>query len=142
MTRNEKSITDYLTGIRQSEAFVSPDVLEAIAYQNREKNTWVEISNPEFTSLCPRTGLPDFGTITVRYLPDQRIVELKSLKYYLIQYRNTGIYYETLTQRILNHLVKVLEPVEMTVEATFNSRGGLSSTVTSTYKKKDKRRVS
>ncbi len=140
MTRNEKSIIDYLTGIRQSEAFVSPDVLEAIAYQNPGKNTWVEISNPEFTSLCPRTGLPDFGTITIRYLPDQRIVELKSLKYYLLQYRNTGIYYETLTQRILNHLVKALEPVEMIVEASFNSRGGLSSNVTSTYKKKDKRR--
>ena len=130
-----------MTGIRQSEAFISPDVLEAIAYQNREKNTWVEIANPEFTSLCPRTGLPDFGTITIKYLPDQRIVELKSLKYYLLQYRNTGIYYETLTQRILNHLVKVLGPFEMIVEASFNSRGGLTSNVTSTYKKEDNHRV-
>ncbi|NIM18450.1 MAG: NADPH-dependent 7-cyano-7-deazaguanine reductase QueF [Candidatus Aminicenantes bacterium] len=136
-----KSITDYLISIRQSEAFISPDVLEAIAYQNQEKNTWVEISNPEFTSLCPRTGLPDFGTITIRYLPDQRIVELKSLKYYLLQYRNTGIYYEVLTQQILNHLVKVLEPFEMIVEASFNSRGGLSSKVTSTYKKEDNHHV-
>lgn len=141
MTMSMKSITDYLTGIRQSEAFISPDVLEAIAYQNQEKNTWVEISNPEFTSLCPRTGLPDFGTITVKYLPDQRIVELKSLKYYLLQYRNTGIYYEALTQRILNHLVKVLEPFEMIVEASFNNRGGLSSKVTSTYKKEDNHHV-
>jgi 7-cyano-7-deazaguanine reductase len=141
MTMYMKSITDYLTSIRQSEAFISLDVLEAIAYQNQEKNTWVEISNPEFTSLCPRTGLPDFGTITIKYLPDQRIVELKSLKYYLLQYRNTGIYYETLTQRILNHLVEVLEPFEMIVEASFNSRGGLSSKVTSTYQKEDNHHV-
>jgi 7-cyano-7-deazaguanine reductase len=134
-----KAITDYLTGIRQNETFISPEVLEPIPYQNQDKNTWVEIENPEFTSLCPRTGLPDFGTLIVKYLPDQWIVELKSLKYYFLQFRNTGIFYENLTQLILKHLVKVLEPFEIIVEASFNSRGGISSKITSTYKKEDEK---
>ena len=123
------------TKLDELKTSVAPDVLEPIPYQNREKNTWVEISNPEFTSLCPKTGLPDFGTITVKYLPDQWIVELKSLKYYFLQFRNTGIYYENLAQLILNHLVKALDPFEMIVEAVFTSRGGISSKVTSTHKR-------
>ena len=130
-----KTITTYLTNIRKDATFISPDILEPIPYQNKEKNTRVEISNPEFTSLCPKTGLPDFGTITVKYLPDKYIVELKSLKYYFLQFRNTGIFYENLTKLILDHLVTVLKPFEMTVEAQFSSRGGLSSAVLSTYKR-------
>ena len=128
-------ITEYLKNIRKEGDFISPEVLEAIPYQNKAKNTRVEISNPEFTSLCPKTGLPDFGTITIKYLPDHYIVELKSLKYYFLQFRNTGIYYENLTPLILSHLVKVLDPLEMTVEAEFTTRGGISSKITSEYKK-------
>ncbi len=128
-------ITEYLKNIRKEGDFISPEVLEAIPYQNKAKNTRVEISNPEFTSLCPKTGLPDFGTITIKYLPDHYIVELKSLKYYFLQFRNTGIYYENLTPLILSHLVKVLDPLEMTVEAEFTARGGISSKITSEYKK-------
>ena len=130
---NMKSISDYLHSIRRDAAFISPGVLEAIPYQNKDKNTWVEVSNPEFTSLCPKTGLPDFGAITVKYLPDKLIVELKSLKYYFLQFRNAGIYYESLTPLILDHLVKILEPFEMIIEAEFTSRGGISSKITSTY---------
>ena len=130
-----ETITSYLKNIRKDATFISPGVLEPIPYQNKEKNTRVEISNPEFTSLCPKTGLPDFGTITIKYLPDKYIVELKSLKYYFLQFRNTGIFYENLTKLILDHLVTVLQPFEMTVEAHFTSRGGLSSTVASKYKK-------
>jgi len=129
-------IIDSLIKIRQDASFISPEVLEAIPYENNGKNTRVEIVNPEFTSLCPKTGLPDFGTITVKYLPDRSIVELKSLKYYFLQFRNTGIYYENLTRLILDHLVKTLEPFEMVVEAEFTPRGGVSSKVTSTYVKK------
>jgi 7-cyano-7-deazaguanine reductase len=136
-TTSMKSITDYLIDIRKGVDFISPDVLDPIPFQNEEKSAWVEIVNPEFTSLCPKTGLPDFGTVTIKYLPDGSIVELKSLKYYFLQYRNTGIYYENLTQLILDHLVNVLEPFEMVVEAVFTSRGGVSSKVTSSYKKKD-----
>ena len=132
---NIETITGYLTSIRKEASFISPEILEAIPYRNREKNTWVEISNPEFTSLCPKTGLPDFGTITIKYLPDQHIVELKSLKFYFLQFRNAGIYYENLTPFILNHLVEVLEPLEMIVETEFTPRGGISSKIISRYKK-------
>jgi len=132
---NITTITEYLKSIRKDGDFISPEVLEAIPYQNKAKNTRVEISNPEFTSLCPKTGLPDFGTITIKYLPDKYIVELKSLKYYFLQFRNAGIYYENLTPLILNHLKKVLNPTEMIVEAEFTTRGGISSKITSEYKK-------
>lgn len=132
---NITTITAYLKSIRKDEAFISPEVLEAIPYQNKAKNTRVEISNPEFTSLCPKTGLPDFGTITIKYLPDKYIVELKSLKYYFLQFRNAGIYYEDLTPLILDHLKKILDPTEMIVEAEFTTRGGISSKITSEYKK-------
>lgn len=133
---NMDDITAYLISIRREASAISPDVLEPIPYENKEKNTRVEISNPEFTSLCPKTGLPDFGTITIRYLPDKHIVELKSLKYYFLQFRNAGIFYENLTKLILDHLVRKLAPFEMVVEAEFTSRGGISSKVSSNYKKK------
>jgi 7-cyano-7-deazaguanine reductase len=132
---NMEKITDDLINIRQDASVISSEVLEPIPYENKEKNTRVEISNPEFTSLCPRTGLPDFGTITIKYLPDKHIVELKSLKYYFLQFRNTGIFYENVTKLILDHLVTVLDPFEMVVEAEFTARGGISSTVSSRYKK-------
>ncbi|MBN2399533.1 MAG: NADPH-dependent 7-cyano-7-deazaguanine reductase QueF [Candidatus Aminicenantes bacterium] len=130
-----EDITEYLRSIRKDAHFISPDVLEAVAYENQAENTRVEIINPEFTSLCPKTGLPDFGTIRISYLPDKTIVELKSLKYYFLQYRNAGIFYENLCQLILAHLVSKLEPLEMVIEAEFSSRGGLSSKVISKYKK-------
>jgi len=130
-----KDITEYLLSIRKDAALISPDVLELVPYENQSENTWVEIRNPEFTSLCPKTGLPDYGTISIIYRPDKSIVELKSLKYYFLQYRNSGIFYENLTQLILKHLTDTLQPLEMTVEAEFTPRGGLSSKVVSSYKK-------
>ena len=133
MTINK--ISDYLHTLRLDASSVSADVLEAIPYDRLAPDTWVEIEFPEFTSLCPRTGLPDFGTIAIRYLPDRAVVELKSLKYYFLQYRNCGIFYEQLTPQILNHLVWKLQPLEMEVKARFTSRGGLSSSVVSRYKK-------
>jgi len=132
---NIDRINKYLEEIRKSSNFISSDMLEPIPYNNPEKNTWVEIKNPEFTSLCPKTGLPDFGTICIKYIPDKYIVELKSLKYYFIQFRNTGIFYEDLSKLILNHLVKLLNPIEMIVEADFTPRGGISSKVISKYRK-------
>lgn len=130
-----KKITDYLINIREDASFITPNVLEPLPYDNHGKSTWVEIENPEFTSLCPKTGLPDFGTIKIKYLPDSKIIELKSLKYYFLQFRNAGIFYENLTKLIMEHLVAKLDPFEMIIEATFTSRGGLSSKVTSSYKK-------
>ena len=132
---NMDKVTEYLKTIRQDMAFISADVLEPIPYQNSGQNTRVEITNPEFTSLCPKTGLPDMGTITIRYLPDKHIVELKSLKYYFMQFRNVGIFYENLSALILDHLVKALQPIEMSVESSFTPRGGITTKVLSTYKK-------
>lgn len=134
MSQSMKKITDDLIRIRRDASAISPEVLEPIPYENSDRNTWVEIDNPEFTSLCPKTGLPDLGAVTIKYLPDRHIVELKSLKYYFLQFRNAGIFYEHLAKLILDHLVKKLEPFEMIVEAAFTSRGGISSKVTSSYK--------
>ena len=130
-------IQDQLRKVRQKAETVSPEVLEAIPCKREPGDTRVEVIQPEFTSLCPRTGLPDFGTIRISYLPDRSIVELKSLKYYLLQYRNTGIFYEKLTPMILDHMVQKLRPRSMTVTAEFTARGGISSRVSSTHENKD-----
>jgi 7-cyano-7-deazaguanine reductase len=125
-------ITSYLKSITKSGEFISPAVLEAIPYLKKSDST-IEIKHPEFTSLCPKTGLPDYGTITIRYIPDKCIVELKSLKYYFLQFRNTGIFYENLTPLILEHLVKLLKPEKMEIISEFSSRGGLTTRVSSVY---------
>lgn len=90
----------------------------------------VVIRQPEFTSLCPMTGLPDYGCITIRYRPHRHIVELKSLKYYLLQYRNVGIFYEHVVNRILNDLAGAVAPAWMEVTGEFTARGGITTTVT------------
>lgn len=88
---------------------------------------------PEFTSLCPRTGQPDFGTVLIEYVPDRVCVELKSLKLYLQAFRQQGIFYEAVTNRILDDLVAALKPRRMKIETIWNVRGGMSSTVTAEY---------
>jgi 7-cyano-7-deazaguanine reductase len=93
----------------------------------------IAIDCPEFTSMCPKTGLPDFGTIHIRYVPDERCLELKALKYYLLDYRNKGIFYESATNQILDDLVAACGPKRMTVEGEFTPRGGIKTTVTATY---------
>ncbi|MBI3264204.1 MAG: NADPH-dependent 7-cyano-7-deazaguanine reductase QueF [Acidobacteria bacterium] len=93
----------------------------------------IAISCPEFTSVCPMTGLPDFGEIRISYVPDRRCIELKSLKYYLIAFRNKGIYYEDATNRILDDLVAACAPRRMTVVGDFSVRGGIKTVVTATY---------
>ncbi len=133
MTRED--ISQYLQSIRKDAFFIDYDVLEVEPFDNKDKATVVEIVNPEFTSLCPRTGLPDYGTIHITYVPEKLILELKSLKYYFLQFRNAGIFYENLTQLVLKHLVKRVHPLEMTVEAEFTPRGGLTTKVVSKYKK-------
>jgi 7-cyano-7-deazaguanine reductase len=87
----------------------------------------------EFTSRCPVTGQPDFGTVIIEYVPDQLCVELKSLKLYLQSYRDQGIFYEAVTNRILDQLVTLLAPRRMQVQTVWNPRGGMSSTITATY---------
>jgi len=102
-------------------------------FKNQYKDYEITISIPEFTSICPRSGLPDFGTITIRYIPDQWCVELKSLKMYILAYRNLGIFYENAVNRILRDFVKAAKPVQAVVTGEFNVRGGMKSTIEASY---------
>ena len=98
-----------------------------------ERNYEIAIHCPEFTSICPKTGLPDFGEIRITYVADQLCVELKALKYYLIEYRNRGIFYEAATNQILDDLVAACRPRRMTVVGNFSVRGGITTSVTAIY---------
>ena len=110
-------------------------MLEVFDNQFPQRNYTIEIVCPEFTSVCPKTGQPDFGTMTFLYVPDQKCVELKSLKLYLQQFRNQGIFYENITNRILDDLVAAVQPRSMKLTASFTPRGGISTTVVVEYEK-------
>jgi 7-cyano-7-deazaguanine reductase len=127
----------YKTSYRiEDPAIVKADILEPIPYAYKSKRSIdITIKQPEYTSVCPMTGLPDNGCITIRYRPDQTIVELKSLKYYLLQYRNVGMFYEHVVNKILDDLVRVLSPLRMEVTGEFTPRGGISSLATAVYEK-------
>jgi 7-cyano-7-deazaguanine reductase len=109
------------------------EILEVFDNSYPGRDYTIEIVNPEFTSVCPKTGLPDFGTITITYVPDLSCIELKSLKYYFLEFRNAGIFYENITNRILDDLVSACMPRKMTVKADWNARGGITETVTASY---------
>lgn len=109
------------------------DMLETFENQFPERDYTIEIVCPEFTSVCPKTGQPDFGKLTIIYTPDRRCVELKSLKLYLQQYRNEGIFYEHVTNRILDDLVAALQPRRLKLVAAFSPRGGITTSVTTCY---------
>lgn len=98
----------------------------------------IEMDCPEFTAVCPKTGQPDFGTIRIRYVPDEKCIELKSLKLYLWSFRDQGIFHEAVTNSILEDLVAACEPRRMTVVGDFNVRGGISTVVTVEYTKGEK----
>lgn len=102
-------------------------------FENQFNNYEITISIPEFTSVCPKSGLPDFGTITIRYIPGKRCVELKSLKEYILAYRNLGIFYENAVNRILRDVVNASKPVWAKVTGEFNVRGGMKSTIEAVY---------
>ena len=89
----------------------------------------IDIRAPEFTSVCPKTGLPDFGEIRIQYVPDRTCIELKSFKLYLIEFRNQGMFYEAVTNKILDDLVAACQPRRMTVTGAFTARGGITTTV-------------
>jgi 7-cyano-7-deazaguanine reductase len=107
--------------------------LETFENQFPGRDYVIEIVCPEFTSVCPKTGQPDFGTLTITYTPAARCVELKSLKLYLQGFRNEGIFYENVTNRILDDLVAVLAPRKMELVAAFTPRGGISTSVTARH---------
>jgi 7-cyano-7-deazaguanine reductase len=102
-------------------------------FSNQYKGYEITIEIPEYTAICPKTGLPDFGTITLHYMPDKECLELKSLKMYLHAYRNLGIFYENAVNRILHDVVKACRPVWARVTGEFTARGGLSSKIVASY---------
>lgn len=102
-------------------------------WENQYPGYDIEIVIPEYTAICPKTGLPDFGTIFVRYVPDKWCLELKSLKEYINAYRNLGIFYENAVNRILRDIVDACQPISMTVRGEFTPRGGIQSRVEAKY---------
>jgi len=134
MIENKSYVTNYKI---EDPSIVKKDLLEPIEYAYKSKRSIdITIKQPEYTSVCPMTGLPDNGCITIIYRPDETIIELKSLKYYLLQYRNVGMFYEHVVNKILDDLVHILNPLRMEVTGEFTPRGGVSSIATAVYEKK------
>ena len=118
-----------------SEAEIDAGCLLAFDYEYPGQEAEIVVDTDEFTAVCPWTGLPDLGVLTVSYVPDRSCIELKSLKYYLLSYRSVGIVQEHAANRILNDLVSACQPLRMTVKLDYKVRGGLHTTVTSGYEK-------
>jgi len=130
---------DKYTGKRfdiHQEADINVKMLETIPFDYEGSVTKVVYETEEFTCVCPWTGLPDFGMLTISYVPNKSLIELKSLKYYLTSYRNVGIIQEHAVNRILKDLVKLVKPLEMTVDAEYRERGGIKSYATASWQKK------
>jgi 7-cyano-7-deazaguanine reductase len=104
-------------------------------WENQFPDYEIEIAIPEFTSVCPKTGLPDFGAITVRYIPNKLCLELKSFKEYTMAYRNLGIFYENVVNRFVQDIAAAVKPVSLEVRGEFTPRGGLQSTITASWSK-------
>jgi len=121
----------------KDEEAIDAAVLECFAYEYADKGVANDVdivtTTNEFTSVCPFSGLPDFAEVTITYKPDKKCVELRSLKYYLMSYRDVGIWYEHLVNRMLDDLVAAVEPKKMTIVIQVNARGGLASTVRAEY---------
>ncbi len=112
---------------------VNAPLPEIETWPNQYADYEIEIAMPEFTSVCPKTGLPDFGEVVLRYVPDKRCLELKSFKMYLLEYRSLGIFQENIVNRILQDVVAAAKPISATVVGDFASRGGLTTVVTASY---------
>jgi 7-cyano-7-deazaguanine reductase len=121
-----------------AEAGVEAALPEIETWPNQYGEYEIEIAMPEFTSVCPKTGLPDHGTLRLIYTPFRRCLELKSLKMYTLAYRNLGIFQENVVNRLLADVVKAVDPVQATVIGDFAPRGGLSTRVTATYTRRKK----
>ena len=111
------------------------DKIELFDNPKPERDYCITITCPEFTSVCPKTGQPDFGTIIIEYHPDKKCIELKSLKFYIQSYRNKGIFYEALTNEILDDLSNICKPRRMKIISRFTPRGGITTEVVAEFKK-------
>src|SRR3989339_1005677 len=114
---------------------VKPEILVAMDYEYAGKKIDIIVETDEFTCLCPWSGLPDFAHLKICYVPAKLCVELKSLKLYIQSYRNVGLVHESVVNKVLADLLKLVKPKSMSVEAVFNLRGGLKTTVKAEYKK-------
>ena len=114
-------------------AGIDTSLPEIETWPNQFAGYEIQIEIPEFTSVCPKTGLPDFGRLTLRYVPDKLCLELKSLKMYTLAYRNLGIFYENVVNRFLRDVVNAVKPVSASIIGEFTPRGGLQSRITATY---------
>ena len=112
---------------------------ELATWPNQYAGYQIKIEVPEFTSVCPKTGLPDFGKLTLEYVPDQLCIELKSFKLYVLAYRDLGIFYENVVNRMLADVVRSISPVSASLIGEFTPRGGISSTVTVQYSRTENR---
>lgn len=119
----------------ESEGKINSDCLIVFDYEYAGQEAEVSIDTDEFTAVCPWTGLPDFGTLTIRYVPDKTCIELKSLKYYLLSYTNVGIVQEHAANRVLNDLVALCSPIRMDITMDYKVRGGLHTVVTAKYER-------
>jgi 7-cyano-7-deazaguanine reductase len=124
-------MSDYTAA--HAKAGIQADLPAIETWPNQFPGYDITIAMPEFTSICPKTGLPDFGTITIRYRPDKECLELKSLKEYFTAYRNLGIFYENVVNRILRDIVKACRPVSLKVTGDFSTRGGMRSVIEVEY---------
>lgn len=120
-------------GEKEAKAGLKTDLPGIETFPNQFPDYEISIEIPEYTSVCPKTGLPDFGTITITYVPDKLCLELKSLKLYILAYRNLGIFYENVVNRILEDVVAACRPKRASVVGEFNPRGGLKSRVEARY---------
>jgi len=136
--KNKRTVTGYTSAHAASSGKINLPAIEAWDNQYRRDYT-IRIVHPEFTSVCPKTGLPDFGTITVEYTPDKLCLELKSIKYYFLQYRNLGVFMENSVNRILDDVVKAIKPARCVVTGEFTARGGIRSVIIASYPYKRKR---
>ncbi len=131
--KNKPAYTD-----EHAAAGVHADLPEIETWPNQFGEYEIEIVIPEFTSVCPKTGLPDSGTLTLTYIPHKRCLELKSLKMYTLAYRNLGIFQENVVNRFLQDVIKATDPIAAEVHGDFAARGGITTRVTAAYKRKRK----
>ena len=118
------------------EIAIENNQLERFENRTKERDYLIQFACPEFTCLCPRSGFPDFATIYIDYIPDQWCVELKSLKLYINQFRNEKVFHEDVTNRIMDDMIKLMDPRKITVKADFTVRGNIHTVVTAVHEKK------
>jgi len=130
----KRKTTSFGYSDNQARSFKEIKLPEIESWENQYRRDYtIKIVHPEFTSVCPKTGLPDFGTLTIEYVPDKLCLELKSLKYYFLQYRDMGIFMENIANRVLDDVVRAIKPKNCAVTGEFTPRGGIKSVITARY---------